>query len=405
MPGLRQPGMLSRMGFTAQAKDLEDFHDTLIKINRESEDLEDHWKKSTDALRDMGLQSQITFAIMAGGIGKAVGLFNPAVMTRFQWAMRDLGATVGQLLVPAMERATKIVRQLADWIYNLDEGTRSLVMKVGVLAGGFVAFNAVAPMAIRLGTSLWRIFGLLRTAMTALSLGTGGWVGLILVAVGALAAFTMRSESLQRAFGELWRALEPLTETLGELLRLLAGALEPLGGVFANLIAVLGRQLQAMVPPLRALLTALKPVLMVFGEMARVLELITKQLDRLHEGLGDDFLKGASGLLGLGDKLGGGLGGLLGFTDGDSAEEKAKKSTVGMAVQRASFTSIADVGRQATIKALQAGGKSPEEKTAESVGRIEGKLDGWLRDLGLSGRKKRADDLSDVTRATLRDAR
>ena len=96
---------------------------------------------------------------------------------------------------------------------------------------------------------------------------------------------------------------------------------------------------------------------------------------------------------------------MLGFTDGDSAEEKAKKSTVGMAVQRASFTSIADVGRQATIKALQAGGKSPEEKTAESVGRIEGKLDGWLRDLGLSGRKKRADDLSDVTRATLRDAR
>ena len=64
-----------------------------------------------------------SFSKAATGLGGAIGEFvraaNPAVFQRFTFAVRDLQASFGLALMPALDLATKVVRGLADVFYSV----------------------------------------------------------------------------------------------------------------------------------------------------------------------------------------------------------------------------------------------------------------------------------------------
>lgn len=69
---------------------------------------------------------------LAGEIGHLVGLFNPAVVTRFTLAMNDTLAVMGAALVPIMESLTTYTRLWGDAMAGLLPVIQPLINAVGV---------------------------------------------------------------------------------------------------------------------------------------------------------------------------------------------------------------------------------------------------------------------------------
>ncbi len=119
----------------------------------------------------VGMQAaQAAFNKVSGSLVETVGAFNPAVVTRFQYALRDLFAVVGQMLQPALEKMTEVVQEISKWLYNLDPGTKKLISTIAsagaALAALGAAFVAIAPVIttatggiVALGTALSVVFG------------------------------------------------------------------------------------------------------------------------------------------------------------------------------------------------------------------------------------------------------
>lgn len=64
---------------------------------------------------------------LGGAIGEFVRAANPAVFQRFSFAVRDLQASIGLALMPAMDAATKIVRGLADVFFAVAQPIAKLM--------------------------------------------------------------------------------------------------------------------------------------------------------------------------------------------------------------------------------------------------------------------------------------
>lgn len=128
------------------------------------------------------------------------------------------GASLGEYFIPYVEEGIEFVNGLVDQFEALDDGTKELIIKIGLVAA------AVGPLLLvggKLITGLGSIIGLLSGAggITGILSTLSGPVGVAIAAVGLLAAawatdFDGMREKTSETVGKISEALSELDGTL-----------------------------------------------------------------------------------------------------------------------------------------------------------------------------------------------
>lgn len=124
-----------------------------------------------------GAQRAATAVGATAAASTAVG--SPVVFERFQLALRDLAGVIGQILAPAVEQFTSIIRTLADVIINLDPAMKELI---GNVAGIALAIGGVLFVGSKFIAVIYGIGVAIKAVLAA-----GGPLTLALMALGAAA--------------------------------------------------------------------------------------------------------------------------------------------------------------------------------------------------------------------------
>lgn len=98
--------------------------------------------------------------------------------------MHFLAVTVGEEVIPHLEPLVNHVRSAVNWFQSLDEGTKSLVIRAGLLATAIGLIGGPMLIVISLLPAMAAGLGMVGTALTVLT----GPIGLVAVAIAVLAA-------------------------------------------------------------------------------------------------------------------------------------------------------------------------------------------------------------------------
>lgn len=328
---------------------------------------------------------------------KFVSLSSPSTVIRFNLALRDTQAVIGQILTPVVERFTQIIRKLGDALASLSDPTKSML-------GGLAA-----------GSGLAGVFTALAAAASVLVRTLGGIPVAIATVVGAVlgVATTMgKWEDVSASLNEILKIAGTGIETVARI------ALPPLLDVVGALASVLVETHKAAAPLAEALglgLAAafrvagvlLMPLVQTLGMLTRVLTPVLKLFAALSEVV-------ASAIEGVAASLGSILGGLVELLSGpltsalqqfaawvdmlvvrvknfvDEVREffglpaledydPSRKSSVGAAVRGANIGSLSTLVNQAYTSALQSGMQSIPQKQLDKLGGIHETLKGLPR--------------------------
>ena len=124
--------------------------------------------------------------LFAGGTAAVIGttaLFNPWAVDRFTWALKDMGAAIGQDLEPLLVGATKVIRGLADAYVNLEPAVRSGiadVVGVGIAWGGFSWLTGMLGPISAAKFALGGLVALLGNPLTAALAAAAAGLGVII---------------------------------------------------------------------------------------------------------------------------------------------------------------------------------------------------------------------------------
>lgn len=124
-----------------------------------------------------------TFQDLAAPLIQFVSAFNPGVVMLFNQAMKDLSATVGQILVPALETLRQIVGGVADFIFNIPTPIKKLIGDVVTAATRLAAF---AASVAAVGAVLTQLLNPLAWAATA----TAALIPIVSDLIGGMSFFS-----------------------------------------------------------------------------------------------------------------------------------------------------------------------------------------------------------------------
>lgn len=189
---------------------------------------------------------------------------NPAAAVQLDIAFKSLTFTLGQILQPIVQGASRFLRGLADVLYNLSPGTKALVIG---LAAATVAAAALLPVIATLTTAFIALG-------TALGYGTAG-ISVVLAAVAvAFAGAATGAAYFASTSDKLMGALEPLKEMLGELIDVADELISAGMGMLADVLA-------AVVPVIKQLWAATQPLRNELGQLARAVGPLFSELLKL----------------------------------------------------------------------------------------------------------------------------
>jgi hypothetical protein len=110
--------------------------------------MEEARKKRQQLYKEGTTASLGLFAAGAATMRGTVGQYAPAAADRFDWALKDFGASIGRDLQPNLEKATKWVYELGNAYLSLSPGTRKAIADTifygTLLAGGVVVYKSLA---------------------------------------------------------------------------------------------------------------------------------------------------------------------------------------------------------------------------------------------------------------------
>lgn len=245
-------------------------------------------------------------------IARFVEAFDPGAVQLFNVAARDLIATIGRMLKPAMEAATKIVKIWGDAIAGTSENTNKLVSAL-VVTGTVITATAALVMALRL-------------AMVA---ATGGVLGIVQVLAGALVASTVFSAVMDKT-GQIM-------EAFGAVIEIVMDVIDTGLGSVAGIIEI-------MMPAITAFVRVLALVAKVFTEIYTTgITIILELLTPLLEALANVLLKVAETVVEILSEL------------GIEISRSRKGASTGMAAHQANFTSASSYAQQAYASAYGLG--------------------------------------------------
>lgn len=325
---------------------------------------------------------------MGAQFARFVQLANPAAVIRFNQALADTQAVVGQILTPVFQKFTGAVRALGDALISLDPVTKSVL--AGLSAGGALAgvLGAVASaLALAVGT-----FGGLNTVVVTL-----------VSSVAGLLTTTGEWKTISGALASVLRTVGQVVQSVAAPLARVVAALAPTFAALAEILGALGKIVAAVVAPLAGLVeVGLRPLTFVLNTLAAVVTPFARVLGAVAQVLGA-FAEGGVRVLGaLADAVAKvlGLGDLAEWIDdfASAVEElvkkieafaaevrrffglaplfdPGKKSSVGAAARPASFSSVESFVERAQLSAYGAGTKTIDEKQLGALDRIADKLE------------------------------
>jgi hypothetical protein len=296
---------------------------------KENEELEKKSKSVStlkEAFKQLGSTAKLVGLSVAGAVVGLGGLASPAMFQQFTMAMRDLGAVVGQILLPVFEAFTKVLRGLADFIINLPSGVKSLIVTFALVAVGI----GIAIVAVNALTA----------AFAALNVVSGGiliGIGVVVTALAGLTYWFTQTSTGGRMLSAFMDAMRPILDSLTMLGEALA---DTFGELVVALVEVAKATLLFDENVLRFVTNALKVLIdnltftiLLVGELSKAM---TNPLGFLTIGGAAD--KASEKLKKLRDEM-----------------EKSRKSSVGAAPGKAGFFSLEQLGKNVAISALEAG--------------------------------------------------
>lgn len=248
--------------------------------------------------------SQLTGAIQSQ-IGTYVALYSPAAMERFQRAVNDLNASIGEAMLPVFERFRVAVRAVGDTIASLTPSATAMIAGLAAASVSTVVFTAsiaalVAVLSVASGGTTIAltaaigglVAGLATAATAAASFGSG--MGEFKRVVYQIAnVFTGALEALGRGFGQVMTAVKPLLTALSDAgdsfgarlpqmieqgIGLVLPFIETFATVLAELLptlAQIGGAIQAFnVAVIQIGVAALRPALAIFEALAPVVKVL-----------------------------------------------------------------------------------------------------------------------------------
>lgn len=183
--------------------------------------------------------------------------FNPAQTYLATLAVRDLTATLGRLLMPALDAAVQMTRTLADTLISLGPESAKLVSGL-VLAGAAFAATALlaAGVAAAINFATGGLAGLLGT-LSALVVGSTAFGAVMDTTGGVMESLKQVIESLAPAIAVVAEVAVAVVEALAPLIEALAGTLVPILQLLAGVVQILAVVLTPLVVVLNGFAVAI----------------------------------------------------------------------------------------------------------------------------------------------------
>lgn len=136
-------------------------------------------------------------------------------LTILKSAVEGFAISIGEALMPMVKNIVAKIQSFVDWLNNLDEGTRQVIVKIGL----FIA--ALGPFLVILGTVISKVgvamqafskLGLKLTSLMSNAGGVSGIMGKVRAAIGGISAPVVAVVAiiavLAAAFVHLWKTNE-----------------------------------------------------------------------------------------------------------------------------------------------------------------------------------------------------
>lgn len=195
-------------------------------------------------------------------VGRFVEAFSPVTVKRFQYAVADLNASIGETLMPVMTRLTLVVRGMADVFASLSPPARNMIATLAAASVGMVVMGgAVGGLSAVINSAtagLPALLGVLAGAATGVGLMSGTFDQFQEVIREVTVVARQVFETLGGVFQQLFAAAQPLIQAL---IRFASEASGPFLGAIRQMAGSLGDLLAQMVPVVESLL----PVLIEVG--------------------------------------------------------------------------------------------------------------------------------------------
>lgn len=186
------------------------------------------------SLRALGEEAEQAGVIISGDALQSANEFNDAI-DRFkataQASFMKAGATLAEVLTPALERVATAVSNVLTWFANLDGTQQSLILTITAVVA------AISPVAAIIA-KITQVVSTLKTAWTALSMAftaISGPVGIVIAVVGALIAIGIllykNWDTIKEKAQELW---ENLTEVFNAIKTTISNIINAIKTVISN---------------------------------------------------------------------------------------------------------------------------------------------------------------------------
>lgn len=142
-------------------------------------------------------------------------------LTILKSAVEGFAISIGDALMPMIKNIVAKIQSFVDWLNNLDEGTRQVIVKIGL----FIA--ALGPFLVILGTVISKVgvamqtfskLGLKITSLVSNAGGLSGVMGKVGAAIGGISAPVVAVVAviavLAAAFVHLWRTNEDFRNSI-----------------------------------------------------------------------------------------------------------------------------------------------------------------------------------------------
>lgn len=124
-----------------------------------------------------------------------------------QLAMAELGEAIGTTLAPIMTSVTSAIQSVTEWFSNLDEGTKSTIVTIGLVVA------AIGPLLL-IGSKVLSAISSITGALSAMGSSTFGPIGLVVAGVAALVSGMLL---LKDRLSSAYLAASPFTEALNAI--------------------------------------------------------------------------------------------------------------------------------------------------------------------------------------------
>lgn len=358
----------------AQARALNDLDDMQKKYALVADEVKDGEKKVSaamsaqsravkafsgvfDQMAKVATGAFIGIGAALGGITAAVQLFNPAIVQRFTWELRNLGAAFGRMLQPVIEQATKFVIRLNEAITNMSPGAKRLVATISALGASFIMARSAVGLLMPVVAAFGALAGAVITALiakgAALNIALAGIpaiIGAVVTLFGALATGAVTLGIYGEAFGDMAGSGSGLRE-ISAAFKEIFNTLKP---VFKVMMEGFASFSPLFVVAAKGIVFQIKVMIVALGALSLAAAAVGEAFSRMFGGRGGQI---AAAWARLQSML--------------NPQQETGRGNRTFAAGQASWEQVDEAGRRAIAAAFSVGRESEEQQMVRHLDHID----------------------------------